>query len=43
MQVYPVGIMYTGAKPEDVGTIIDEHLMFDQAVARLQAPADVWA
>ena len=41
--VYPEGVMYTGLKPEDVGTIIDEHLMFDQPVARLLAPADVWA
>jgi (2Fe-2S) ferredoxin len=28
---------------QDVGTIIDEHLMFDQPVERLLAPADVWA
>jgi (2Fe-2S) ferredoxin len=35
--------MYTGVKAEDVGTIIDEHLMFDQPVARQLAPADVWA
>jgi (2Fe-2S) ferredoxin len=41
--VYPEGIMYTGVKPEDVGVIIDEHLMFDQPVERLLAPADVWA
>ena len=43
MLVYPEGIMYTNVKPEDVGTIIDEHLMFDQPVKRLLAPADVWA
>ena len=36
-------IELTRVKPEDVGTIIDEHLMFDQPVARLLAPADVWA
>jgi (2Fe-2S) ferredoxin len=41
--VYPDGIMYTGVKPEDVGTIIDEHLMFDQPVERLLAPPDVWS
>jgi (2Fe-2S) ferredoxin len=41
--IYPEGTMYVGVKPEDVGTIIDEHLMFDQPVARLLAPADVWA
>lgn len=41
--VYPEGVMYTGVKPEDVGVIIDEHLMFDQPVARLLAPPDVWS
>ena len=41
--VYPEGVMYTGIKPEDVGTIIDEHLLFDQPVERLLAPADVWS
>ena len=35
--------MYVGVKPADVGTIIDEDLMFDQPVERLKAPADVWA
>ena len=43
MLVYPEGIMYSGVTPEDVGILIDEHLMFDQSVARLLAPADVWA
>ena len=41
--VYPEGVMYTGVKPEDVGVIIDEHLMFDQPVERLLAPPDVWS
>lgn len=40
--VYPDNIMYTGVKKEDVGAIIDEHLMFDQPVERLKAPAGVW-
>ena len=43
MIVYPEGVMYTGVKPEDVGVIIDEHLMFDQPVERLLAPPDVWS
>ena len=41
--VYPEGVMYTGVKPEDVGVIIDEHLMFDQPVERLLAPPDIWS
>ncbi len=41
--VYPEGILYSGVKPKDVGEIIDQHLMLDQPVARLLAPADVWA
>ena len=41
--VYPEGIMYTGVTPADVAIIIDEHLMFDQPVERLRAPADVWS
>jgi (2Fe-2S) ferredoxin len=40
--VYPEGLMYVGVKPEDVPIIIDEHLMFDQPVTRLLAPAAVW-
>lgn len=39
--VYPEGVMYTGVKPEDVGAIIDEHLLFDQPVERLWAPAEI--
>lgn len=41
--VYPDGVMYTGVKPADVATIIDEHLMFDQPVERLKAPPEVWS
>jgi (2Fe-2S) ferredoxin len=40
--VYPDNIMYTNVKGSDVATIIDEHLMFDQPVERLIAPADIW-
>lgn len=40
--VYPEGVMYVQVKPEDVATIIDEHLLLDRPVERLLAPADVW-
>jgi (2Fe-2S) ferredoxin len=40
--VYPEGVMYGGVKAEDVGTIIDEHLFFDQPVERLKVPQEVW-
>ena len=40
--VYPDNIMYTGVKPEDVPTLIDEHLMFGAPVQCLLAPADIW-
>ena len=40
--IYPEGVMYSGVKPEDVKEIIDEHLLKDQVVERLLAPADVW-
>jgi (2Fe-2S) ferredoxin len=40
--VYPDGVMYTGVTPDDVDTIIDQHLLFNEPVERLMAPADVW-
>ncbi|HTH39397.1 MAG TPA: (2Fe-2S) ferredoxin domain-containing protein [Rhodocyclaceae bacterium] len=40
--VYPEGVMYGGVKVEDVATIIDEHLLFDQPVERLKVPPQVW-
>ena len=40
--VYPEGVLYGGVKREDVGAIIDEHLLFDQPVDRLKVPAEVW-
>lgn len=40
--VYPEGRMYTGLTPDDVATLIDADLMFDQPVERLLAPAEVW-
>jgi (2Fe-2S) ferredoxin len=40
--VYPDGIMYSGVSKEDVAAIIEEHLLGDQPVERLKAPAEVW-
>ena len=40
--VYPDSVMYGGVTAADVGEIIDQHLMFDEPVARLQVPAEVW-
>ena len=40
--VYPEGIMYTGVSAGDVGAIIDEHLIGDTPVERLEAPAELW-
>jgi (2Fe-2S) ferredoxin len=40
--VYPEGVMYGGVRVEDVGAIIDEHLIGDAPVARLQVPAEIW-
>ena len=40
--VYPDNIMYGNVTAADVVEIIDHHLMFDEPVARLQLPAEVW-
>ncbi|AVR88567.1 (2Fe-2S) ferredoxin domain-containing protein [Thauera aromatica] len=40
--VYPEGLMYGKLKPEDVATIIDEHLLGNQPVERLKVSAEVW-
>jgi len=40
--VYPEGVMYGKATQEDVAAIIDEHLLADRPVSRLQAPAEIW-
>lgn len=40
--VYPEGVMYAGVTATDVTAIIDEHLIGDTPVARLQASAEVW-
>ena len=40
--VYPEGVMYNAVRKEDVPAIIEEHLLGDTPVARLQVPAEVW-
>ena len=40
--VYPEGIMYAHVTPGDVEEIIDKHLLGDEPVERLKAPAEVW-
>lgn len=40
--IYPEGVMYNGVAKDDVNEIIEQHLMQDQPVERLKAPADVW-
>lgn len=40
--VYPEGVMYGRVTKDDVKTIIDEHLLGGQPVARLRVPAEVW-
>ena len=40
--VYPDGVMYVGVEVGDVEEIFDQHLLGNQPVSRLQAPAEVW-
>ena len=40
--VYPEGVLYYNVTPADVGEIFDLHLLGEQKVARLVAPAEVW-
>jgi len=41
--VYPDAVMYAQVKPEDVATIVDQHLKGGQPVENLLAPAAVWS
>jgi (2Fe-2S) ferredoxin len=34
--------MYVGVQVADVAEIFDQHLLGDQPVRRLQAPAEIW-
>ncbi|MDA8224643.1 MAG: (2Fe-2S) ferredoxin domain-containing protein [Betaproteobacteria bacterium] len=40
--VYPEGVLYQGVTVTDVSEIFDQHLVSDQIVERLRAPASVW-
>lgn len=40
--VYPDGVLYSGVKREDVQEIVEQHLLGNNVVTRLQAPADIW-
>ncbi|MDH4284967.1 MAG: (2Fe-2S) ferredoxin domain-containing protein [Gallionellaceae bacterium] len=40
--VYPESVMYGGVKKDDVATIIEEHLLNNKPVERLQLPPEIW-
>ena len=40
--VYPEGVWYNKVKPEDVGEILEQHIMQGKKVDRLEAPEDIW-
>lgn len=40
--VYPDSTMYIKVKPEDVGEIVEKHLLGNEVVERLKAPEEVW-
>jgi (2Fe-2S) ferredoxin len=40
--VYPEGVMYGGVSKDDVAAIIEEHLLGDKPVERLQVPEVIW-
>lgn len=40
--VYPDGVMYSAVKPEDVATIVEQHLVNGHPVSEKLAPAEVW-
>lgn len=41
--VYPEGVMYGAVTPENVATIIDEHLVGGTPVESLLMPAEIWS
>ena len=41
--IYPEAVMYGKVTKDDVSTIIDEHLLADKPVSRLQVPPEVWS
>ena len=40
--VYPEGVLYSSVTREDVQAIVEQHLLGNEVVARLQAPAEIW-
>ena len=42
VMVYPEGVMYAQLKPEDVSTIIEEHLKGGEPVKELLISPDIW-
>lgn len=40
--VYPEGVLYSSVTREDVAAIVEQHLLGNEVVTRLQAPADIW-
>jgi (2Fe-2S) ferredoxin len=40
--VYPEGVLYSQLKKTDVKTIVEQHLIANQAVTELLAPTDIW-
>jgi len=42
VMVYPEGVMYAQLKPEDVPTIIEEHLKSGKPVTDLLISPDIW-
>jgi (2Fe-2S) ferredoxin len=40
--VYPDGVMYVGVRVGDVEEIFDQHLLGNNPVSRLRAPAEIW-
>jgi (2Fe-2S) ferredoxin len=40
--VYPEGIMYGAVSTDDVTSIIEEHLLGNKPVERLQVPDEIW-
>lgn len=40
--IYPEGVMYGGVCREDVGAIVDDHLLGDKPVGRLMVSPEVW-
>ena len=41
--VYPDGVMYGPVTKDDVAAIIEQHLLGNQPLERLKAPAEVWS